>query len=134
MENLVNSIYALQVTLQGFVLIQMIVTDVDKAASGKPGTIWFKDSASSSVMGSSSSKCSSCFFNGSVKPRSPLKGRNCLARLFFKGFTSLSYVMACIAPHYDRLSEYFVFLRWTGGVSLYRAGWHFFQSVFLWKL
>ena len=37
MENLVNSIYALQVTLQGFVLIQMIVTDVDKAASGKPG-------------------------------------------------------------------------------------------------
>lgn len=33
MENLVNSIYA----LQGFVLIQMIVTDVDKAASGKPG-------------------------------------------------------------------------------------------------
>ena len=37
MENLVNSIYSLQVTLQGFVLIQMIVTDVDKAASGKPG-------------------------------------------------------------------------------------------------
>ena len=37
MENLVNSIYALQVTLQGFVLIQMIVTDVDKAASVKPG-------------------------------------------------------------------------------------------------
>ena len=37
MENLVNSIYALQVPLQGFVLIQMIVTDADKAVSGKPG-------------------------------------------------------------------------------------------------
>ncbi len=37
MENLVNSIYALQVPLQGFVLVQMIVTDADKAVSGKPG-------------------------------------------------------------------------------------------------
>lgn len=37
MENLVNSIYALQVPLQGFVLIQMIVTDADKAVLGKPG-------------------------------------------------------------------------------------------------
>ena len=37
MENLVNRIYALQVTLQGFVLIQMIVTDVATAAPGQPG-------------------------------------------------------------------------------------------------